>query len=442
MDLPFRATIICNHQRKIFFMSFAILALVAVSLTHRPALHSRPTRAPVSLSCQYLTRPRLDVARASSPCASLIANATGVWVEQEDGEDNNEKEPPLTEMWMPLRETGEALDLASRRKKVLNAFQNPLILIPVAILSWTVLPFLAEWRWLLSGVNALDIETFANLVDVVIGGLGITLGVLVGTVITVLRDRLQELRNELYDEQAIVEVCVQQHIKLFRRDKPRLKRSMLLLLAYMVEWRELLQILSRYDIRFENYDAEPWARHFDRQQRRALEMLDVLAEMGDGMLAGPRFGYALFSSLAALEHAETAVIQLNEKRAARRATLESKFPTNVYVTIFGLMVALVLCFVMRAAVVAGGSMLSEPAVRILFSFLVVSFAALLQIMLDLSDPFSAVLPMALRPDICDAATDRVRYALELAEEIDELDERVEDELMGGIRPARTGRYGA
>ena len=441
MDLPFRATIICNHQRKIFFMSFAILALVAVSLTHRPALHSRPTRAPVSLS-QYLTRPRLDVARASSPCASLIANATGVWVEQEDGEDNNEKEPPLTEMWMPLRETGEALDLASRRKKVLNAFQNPLILIPVAILSWTVLPFLAEWRWLLSGVNALDIETFANLVDVVIGGLGITLGVLVGTVITVLRDRLQELRNELYDEQAIVEVCVQQHIKLFRRDKPRLKRSMLLLLAYMVEWRELLQILSRYDIRFENYDAEPWARHFDRQQRRALEMLDVLAEMGDGMLAGPRFGYALFSSLAALEHAETAVIQLNEKRAARRATLESKFPTNVYVTIFGLMVALVLCFVMRAAVVAGGSMLSEPAVRILFSFLVVSFAALLQIMLDLSDPFSAVLPMALRPDICDAATDRVRYALELAEEIDELDERVEDELMGGIRPARTGRYGA
>jgi hypothetical protein len=442
MDLPFRATIICNHQRKIFFMSFAILALVAVSLTRRPALHSRPTRAPVSLSCQYLTRPRLDVARASSPCASLIANATGVWVEQEDGEDNNEKEPPLTEMWMPLRETGEALDLASRRKKVLNAFQNPLILIPVAILSWTVLPFLAEWRWLLSGVNALDIETFANLVDVVIGGLGITLGVLVGTVITVLRDRLQELRNELYDEQAIVEVCVQQHIKLFRRDKPRLKRSMLLLLAYMVEWRELLQILSRYDIRFENYDAEPWARHFDRQQRRALEMLDVLAEMGDGMLAGPRFGYALFSSLAALEHAETAVIQLNEKRAARRATLESKFPTNVYVTIFGLMVALVLCFVMRAAVVAGGSMLSEPAVRILFSFLVVSFAALLQIMLDLSDPFSAVLPMALRPDICDAATDRVRYALELAEEIDELDERVEDELMGGIRPARTGRYGA
>lgn len=442
MDLRFRATIICNHQRKIFFMSFAILALVAVSLTHRPALHSRPTRAPVSLSCQYLTRPRLDVARASSPCASLIANATGVWVEQEDGEDNNEKEPPLTEMWMPLRETGEALDLASRRKKVLNAFQNPLILIPVAILSWTVLPFLAEWRWLLSGVNALDIETFANLVDVVIGGLGITLGVLVGTVITVLRDRLQELRNELYDEQAIVEVCVQQHIKLFRRDKPRLKRSMLLLLAYMVEWRELLQILSRYDIRFENYDAEPWARHFDRQQRRALEMLDVLAEMGDGMLAGPRFGYALFSSLAALEHAETAVIQLNEKRAARRATLESKFPTNVYVTIFGLMVALVLCFVMRAAVVAGGSMLSEPAVRILFSFLVVSFAALLQIMLDLSDPFSAVLPMALRPDICDAATDRVRYALELAEEIDELDERVEDELMGGIRPARTGRYGA
>ena len=427
-------------------MSMAVIALVAVSLTHRPALHTRPTFTPVLLTSKSLIRPRLDVARASSPCASLIANATGVWVEQEDEAGSHEKEPPLTEMWMPLRETGEALRFASRRKKVLNALQNPLILIPVALLSWTLLPFLVEWRWLLADLmewkNAVDIETFANLVDVVIGGLGITLGVLVGTVITVLRDRLQELRNELYDEQAIVEVCVQQHIKLFRRDKPRLKRSMLLLLAYMVEWRELLDILSRYDIRFENYDAEPWARHFDRQQRRALEMLDVLAEMGDGMLSGPRYGYALFSSLAALEHAETAVMQLNEKRAARRATLESKFPTNVYVTIFGLMVALVLCFVMRAAVVAGGSMLSETAVRVLFSFLTVSFAALLQIMLDLSDPFSSVLPMALRPDICDAATNRVRYALELAESTEELDECVKDDLRGGIRPALTGRYGA
>ena len=427
--------------------SLAVIALVAVShrISHGPALQSRPTLALVSLTRKPLLHLRLDVVRASSPRASLIANATGVWVEQEDEEGNHQKEPPLTEMWMPLRETGEALRFARRRKKALNALQSPLILIPVALLSWTLLPFLVEWRWLLSDLmqwsNTLDIETFANLVDVVIGGLGITLGVLVGTVITVLRDRLQELRNELYDEQAIVEVCVQQHIKLFRRDKPRLKRSMLLLLAYMVEWRELLQILSRYDIRFENYDAEPWARHFDRQQRRALEMLDVLAEMGDGMLAGPRYGYALFSSLSALEHAETAVMQLNEKRAARRATLESKFPTNVYVTIFGLMAALVLCFVMRAAVVTGGSMLSETAVRVLFSFLVVSFTALLQIMLDLSDPFSSVLPMALRPDICDAATDRVRYALELAEDTEELDERVEDELMGGIRPALTGRYG-
>ncbi len=40
---------------------------------------------------------------------------------------------------------------------------------------------------------------------------------------------------------AVVQACAQQHVKLFRRDKPRLRRSMQLLSAYVDEKRDLLQ---------------------------------------------------------------------------------------------------------------------------------------------------------------------------------------------------------
>ena len=49
------------------------------------------------------------------------------------------------------------------------------------------------------------------------------------------------LRQELFSEMAVVQACAQQHVKLFRRDKPRLRRSMQLLSAYVDEKRDLLQ---------------------------------------------------------------------------------------------------------------------------------------------------------------------------------------------------------
>ena len=41
--------------------------------------------------------------------------------------------------------------------------------------------------------STIDVTTFASLVDIVIGALGVILGMLVGTVVQVLRTRLQEL---------------------------------------------------------------------------------------------------------------------------------------------------------------------------------------------------------------------------------------------------------
>lgn len=218
-------------------------------------------------------------------------------------------------------------------------------------------------------------------------------------------------------------------MKLFRRDKPRLRRAMQLLSAYVDEKRDLLQVLKDYDLRFASYEEKPWNRYWDRQQRRSLAMLDVLAEMGDGILAGPRYGFALFNSLAALDKCEAALIELNERRATWRASLETLFPPSLFLTVMFLMLALIYCFVLRASAVASSDV---APLRLLFSLMCVSFTALLQIMLDLSDPFSGTYSIDISPEAVDVAAMRVRGALELADTPEPFDDAIE---RASIRPS-------
>ncbi|KAL3894314.1 MAG: hypothetical protein SGPRY_013843 [Prymnesium sp.] len=325
-------------------------------------------------------------------------------------------ELPLNQSWSSLR----ALPLggASLRKMLYRVWQHPLALLPLGVASWLILPVLS------------DLDTFARLTR---PQADLDTGILVGTVISVLRDRQQNLREELFSEMATVETCVQQHVKLFRRDKPRLRRSMELLCAYLDEKRDLLMMLRNYDVRISSSKKKAWSRYWDRQQRRSLAILDVLAEMGDGMMAGPRYGFALFNSLAALEKCESLMIELNERRSKWRASLETIFPPSLYLTIITLMLALVLCFVVRSSAVASGQLLAEKVVRLLFSMMTVSFAALLQIMSDLSDPFSGAYTITdLGPEAVDVAYTRARGALALSNMVEPLDATVDD---SAIRPA-------
>lgn len=206
-----------------------------------------------------------------------------------------------------------------------------------------------------------------------------------------------------------------------------------LLCAYLDEKRDLLMMLRNYDVRISSSKKKAWSRYWDRQQRRSLAILDVLAEMGDGMMAGPRYGFALFNSLAALEKCESLMIELNERRSKWRASLETIFPPSLYLTIITLMLALVLCFVVRSSAVASGQLLAEKVVRLLFSMMTVSFAALLQIMSDLSDPFSGAYTITdLGPEAVDVAYTRARGALALSNMVEPLDATVDD---SAIRPA-------
>jgi len=341
-----------------------------------------------------------------------------------------ETELPLDEPWSALR---GHLFFARVRKLVGLSFQSPLALIPLFAGSWWLLPELSQ-----NNVFARlerpkqDLETFASLEDVAIAALSITLGVLVGTMISVLRERQQALREEIFEEMALVQVCTQQHVKLFRRDKGRLRRSMRLLAAYLEEKRDLLQVITDNDIRFASFETLPWQLYWDRQQRRSLALLDVLAEMGDGIMAGPRYGFSLFNSLGALEKCEHTVMELNSKRAKWRASLESTFPSSLFFTVFTLMLSLVLCFLLRAGAVSSPALLSEKPVRLLFSLMVCSFGALLQIMLDLSDPFSGAYGIKLGPDAVTVAVLRVQGALQLSNTVEPFDASVDD---AAIRPA-------
>jgi len=342
-------------------------------------------------------------------------------------------ELPLNESWSPLR--AASLRFARVRKLVYQALGSPLLLLPAACFSWWLLPVLSNLdffqRMQVIATQA-ERDSLGSVEDVAISALSIVLGILLGTVVSVLRDRQQSLRQELFSEMAVVQACAQQHVKLFRRDKPRLRRSMQLLSAYVDEKRDLLQVLKDYDLRFASYEERPWNRYWDRQQRRSLAMLDVLAEMGDGILAGPRYGFALFNSLAALDKCEAALIELNERRATWRASLETLFPPSLFLTVMFLMLALIYCFVLRSAAVASGTLVSDAPLRLLFSLMCVSFTALLQIMLDLSDPFSGTYSIDISPEAVDVAAMRVRGALELADTPEPFDEAVD---RASIRPS-------
>ena len=135
---------------------------------------------------------------------------------------------------------------------------------------------------------------------------------------------------------------------------------------------------------------------------------------------------------AALDKCEAALIELNERRATWRASLETLFPPSLFLTVMFLMLALIYCFVLRSAAVASGTLVSDAPLRLLFSLMCVSFTALLQIMLDLSDPFSGTYSIDISPEAVDVAAMRVRGALELADTPEPFDEAVD---RASIRPS-------
>lgn len=199
-----------------------------------------------------------------------------------------------------------------------------------------------------------------------------------------------------------------------------------LLCADLDEKCDLLVTLRDYDIHSDSSKTMAWSRYWDRQQRRSLAIMDVLEEVGrDQAAGGPRSGQ--YTSLAAVEQCEALVIELNERRARGRAALETFFPSSLYLTIITLMVALVLCFVVRSSAIASDPLLAEKSVRLLFTMMTVCFAALLQIMADLADPFTGNFSLTkLGLEAISLANSRARGALAYSNTVDFPDETADD----------------
>ena len=94
-------------------------------------------------------------------------------------------------------------------------------------------------------------------------------------------------------------------------------------------------------------------------------------------------------------------------------------PPSLFLTVIFLMLALIYYFVLRSAAVASSALVSDTPLWLLYSLMCVSFTALLatvQIMIDLSDPFSGTYSIDISPEAVGVAAIRVRGALEQADE--------------------------
>ena len=237
------------------------------------------TLAVLSLAALLPSSPRLEGRALSLPAVRRASGCRAAAMPDE--------RPPLDVEW-PIEDMfeGDRMKYPLFRKRLLSLLANPLTLIPQGIFLWCWLPSLSDYTRIF-GIQR-ELDTFGSLEDLVVASLSITLGILVGTIVSVLRDRQQELKTELLSEMSVVESCAQQHVKLFRRDKPRLLRSMKLLSSYLAELKGFLDLNRNVDLRFASYEKDLWVQYYERQQRRSLAMLDILGEVGDAMLTGPR----------------------------------------------------------------------------------------------------------------------------------------------------------
>ena len=244
---------------------------------------------------------------------------------------------------------------------------------------------------MLSAQTEAAFSAFNGLESVVIGALSITLGTLISTAVSVLRQRQQELRKSLCDEASLLETIAQQHTKLFRWDKGRLRRSMAILSAYIFEMRRSIVVSKEIGA---GSGTSYWRAHWSAQSSRVTALLDVLAECGDAITSGPNFGFSPGSAAITIDKTETLLVRLNAARQERRSVLESAFPPGLYLTMACLMASLLYCFLLRADTISGSrsatlaGFLAETPVRALFVFMTTSFYAILQILADLDDPYS------------------------------------------------------
>ena len=339
-----------------------------------------------------------------------------------------------------------------RAERLLNAvIRQPISLVIVVVSSWCFLPRLAESRAiLLSAQTEAAFSAFSGLESVVIGALSITLGTLISTAVSVLRQRQQELRKSLCDEASLLETIAQQHTKLFRWDKGRLRRSMAILSAYIFEMRRSIVVSKEIGA---GSGTSYWRAHWSAQSSRVTALLDVLAECGDAITSGPNFGFSPGSAAITVDKTETLLVRLNAARQERRSVLESAFPPGLYLTMACLMASLLYCFLLRADTISGSrsatlaGFLSETPVRALFVFMTTSFYAILQILADLDDPYSG----AFRVDtsVVDRARDRVRGAVALGDEPEAFEKdlaaqyyRPDMRLDDGIHLTTAGAYRA
>lgn len=234
----------------------------------------------------------------------------------------------------------------------------------------------------------------------------------------------------------MLEVLTQQQVKLFRRDKPRMRRAAALLERYNEELSASLRhscvFGAAHSIPIGGSSTTPvWAEHWRNQQSTVLEMSDLLSEVSDALYGGPLYGFSPSDSLGTNSRCTELVFQLAAARNERRAFVEGSLPSTTYLMLSVLMASLLYCFVLRAGPAAAAiAFFSIDRVRLLFAFMCSAFSSIFMIMADLHDPFRGNYRIDMTPSVTSAAQ-RIRGAKLLAWRREPFEETLE---TAALRP--------
>jgi len=292
---------------------------------------------------------------------------------------------------------------------------SPLLIFASAFLVYNVFPFVAE---------PLSLNTFRNfdvekgrpiadqvLISIVVPCLGILFATLSSATLSVLRSRQQDMRRSLRQESILLDTVMKPLRKLFR-SKPMVQLQVFRLL----EQYALCVVAETGVVTPRSMDLTD-INIFDVQRRITSSILDLIAQVDDELIEdGNANRSIIFGRIVG--YAQGLVNQIDQLRAARRATTTFTFPLLHWLILFSLAAALPSCALLLAATFKSTSVqvLEDFLVRILVGFTTAGPVALLVLLADLNEPYAGVIRL-------DEPEEFARQAKRLTKEIKTIEEQ-------------------
>eukprot|EP00929_Paragymnodinium_shiwhaense_P087701 TRINITY_DN4783_c1_g1_i1.p1 TRINITY_DN4783_c1_g1~~TRINITY_DN4783_c1_g1_i1.p1 ORF type:complete len:445 (-),score=51.11 TRINITY_DN4783_c1_g1_i1:287-1621(-) len=351
-----------------------------------------------AVSC-VVGRRQHSAAAPRSRCATLPRKDAGWHPPESQSQEVSDIEVELPKLAARLRsdEFREGQKLSSQLRLADSIFRvSPVIIAGVFVLAYGAFPTLAlnvaDFSFM--EVDDLSFETGRPVADqvlisVVVPGLGILFATLASSTLSVLRMRQQEMRKLLRQESILLSTVVMPVRKLFMDNRAKKIQALRQLEKYA-----LCVIGDISGLLFDNGFSTRLS-FFNIKRACTAEMLRLIGSVDYDLLSQstPEVGHSLTRAVVlgrVIQYSQGLVNQLDQRRAARRATLTFTFPALHWIVLFTLAAALPLAALLLASTYKSTSpqIFGDPLVRLLFGFLGASISALLLLLADLNEPYA------------------------------------------------------